>query len=67
MNEYGRASGVSFPAPADIAAGVCRGVAEAWLPEYQKMIRENVAQWKLRPAVCNGSPAQQSATFDFYF
>jgi hypothetical protein len=66
IDETGRASEVSFPAPADIT-GVSRPVAEAWIPEYQKMIRENVAQWKLRPAICNGSPAQQSATFDFYF
>jgi hypothetical protein len=67
IDEYGRASDVSFPAPADITAGVSLAVAEAWIPEYQKMIRENVAQWKLRPAVCNDSPVRQSATFDFYF
>jgi len=35
--------------------------------QYNRSARENLAQWRLKPAVCDGKPVQRQMTFDFSF
>jgi hypothetical protein len=65
VDDAGRVSDVSFtlmdlkPSPYD------RSRVD-WGSEYRKIVMENLLQWKLRPANCNGQPVKKSAKFEFY-
>jgi len=67
IDETGRAKDISFPSPPDFARGTSPPVAEAWTPEYEKMVIDDMAQWKVQPSSCNGSPASKRATFYYSF
>ncbi len=67
VDDSGRVTPVSFH-PAEVQPGpVVRGLD--WQAEYERLIRENLARWKMRPASCNGQPVKKAAdvTFNFHW
>jgi hypothetical protein len=66
IDENGSVAEISFPTYPDIQS-FDRPLTDAWVPEYQKMVRQNLMQWKFTPAICNGSPVQRWTSVEFRF
>jgi hypothetical protein len=66
VDESGMATDIEFPTPADIQTAD-HALADAWQPEYQNMIRENLAEWRFHPSMCKGVPTKKSVSVDFDF
>jgi hypothetical protein len=66
VDENGTATEVLFPSVPEIQAPD-KALADAWIPAYQSMIKENLAQWKFQPSLCNGSPTRKTISIEFNF
>jgi len=61
VSASGRVSDVRFVATLEYP------IPSDWHNRYARAARENLAQWNVTPAMCNGQPIQMRMNFDFYF